>query len=64
MDKSGYAICDGHMYKKVPEAMFTYVYCSNVNDFLLFTLSNSEVSIFVSAHTLSDCVFFTYMYFH
>ena len=44
MAKKGYALCDGYIYKKVPEAVHTYVYCSTVQDFLMFSLSNPEIA--------------------
>ena len=44
MIKRNYALCNGMVYKKAPEATHTFVYCSSVKDFLLFSLSNSEVA--------------------
>ena len=44
MDKKKYALCQGYIYKKVPEGMHTYVYCSTVKDFLLYSMANHEVA--------------------
>lgn len=50
MERRGYSICDGLIYKRVPEAQFTSVYCSSVNDFLLFSLANNEVADVLTPH--------------
>ena len=39
-----YALFDGAVYKKAPEAVFTYVYCSSVSDFIHHILGNAEVA--------------------
>jgi len=50
MDKYNYAIFDGAIYKKAPDAFFTYVHCSSVSDFLHHILGNSEIAEQISVH--------------
>ena len=44
MLKKNYRLCDGTIYKKAPDAKYTFVYCCSVKDFLLKTLANEEIS--------------------
>ena len=50
MEKYQYAIFDRTIYKKAPEAVFTYVHCSSVSDFLHQILGNSEIAEQISVH--------------
>ena len=34
----------GHVYKKIPESTYTYIYCTSVKDYLLNWLRNVEVA--------------------
>lgn len=44
MKERGYALCDGMVYKKPDDAMFTYVKCCSVRDFLMRSLANPEIA--------------------
>ena len=44
MKKRNYALYDGSIYRLAPDAKFTFVLCSNVKDFLLNMLGNTEVA--------------------
>lgn len=44
MKRKNYALCDGRVYKKAPESMFTYAYCNTVEKFLNASLANSEMA--------------------
>uniref|UniRef100_A0A7M5WRZ6 Uncharacterized protein n=1 Tax=Clytia hemisphaerica TaxID=252671 RepID=A0A7M5WRZ6_9CNID len=44
MERFGYGLFDGHIYKRAPAAKFTYVYCSSVLDFVHFTLGSPDVA--------------------
>ena len=48
MEKTGYAINDGFVYKKIPEAKYTFVHCSNVNDFIMNMLGNIEIATVIT----------------
>ena len=43
MKRKGYALCGGRVYKKAPDSLFTYVYCTDVENFLLRSLANSDI---------------------
>lgn len=45
-----FGLFDGSVYKKAPEAKFTYVYCSTMHDFLHHILGNAEVADHIAAH--------------
>ena len=51
MKKKGYAICNGRIYKKAPESQFTFVYCSNVEDFLMRSMSNGNIADAIASYT-------------
>ena len=40
----GYGLCDGAVYKKIPESTYTYVHCSSVKNFLLKMLGSTEIA--------------------
>ena len=44
MNQFGFGIFDGSIYKKAPDACFTYVHCSSVKDFIHHILGNLEVA--------------------
>jgi len=44
MQDNAFALFDGCIYKKAPEAVFTFVYCSSVKIFLLNLLGNPEIA--------------------
>ena len=44
MKKRNYALYDGSIYRLAPDAKFTFVFCSNVKDFILNMLGNTEVA--------------------
>jgi len=44
MKKFKYAIFDGSIYKKAPEAKFTFVYCCSIHDFIHHILGNADVA--------------------
>ena len=50
MVKFKFGLFDGAVYKKAPEAKFTYIYCSTVNDFLHYIMGNGEVAEIVAPH--------------
>lgn len=39
-----FGLFDGSVYKKAPEAVYTYVFCASVKVFLLNLLGNSEIA--------------------
>jgi len=41
---NGFGIFDGSVYRKAPEAQFTYVFCSSVKVYLLNLLGNHEIA--------------------
>lgn len=51
MVKKGYALCDGMVYKKPPEAKFTYVLCTTVKKFLMKCLKKHKI-----AELLTTCI--------
>ena len=40
----------GRVYKKIPEATYTYIYCTSVNDYLLNLFGNVEVADLIASH--------------
>ena len=44
MDQNQFALCNGSVYKMVPEAKYTYIYFGSVNTFLLQSLGNHEIA--------------------
>ena len=40
----------GCVYKKVPEATYTYIYCTGVKDYLLNLLGNVKVTDLIASH--------------
>ena len=40
----------GRIYKKIPEATYTYIYCTSVKDYLLNLLGNVEVADLIAPH--------------
>ena len=50
LKKFEFGIYDGAMYKKAPDAKFTFIYCSSVNDFLHYILGNNELAEVVAPH--------------
>ena len=40
----------GRVYKKTPEATYTYIYCTSVKDYLLNLLGNVEVADLIASH--------------
>ena len=44
MRDNGYGLSDGAIFKKVPEAHFSYVYCCSVKEYLLSSLGNVAVA--------------------
>ena len=44
MKKFAYGLHNGSIYKKAYEAEYTYIHCSNVNDFLHYIMGNLEVA--------------------
>ena len=40
----------GRVYKKIPEATYTYIYCTSVKDYLLNLLGNIEVTDLTAPH--------------
>ena len=40
----------GRVYKKIPEATYTYIYCTSVKDYLLNLLGNVEVADLIASH--------------
>ena len=40
----------GRVYKKIPEATYTYIYCTSVKDYLLNWLRNVEVADLIASH--------------
>jgi len=45
-----YGIFDGSVYVKAPDAKYTFVFCSNVHDFLHHILGNAEVADHIASH--------------
>jgi len=45
-----YGLFDGSIYKKAPEAKFTFVFCSSVSDFIHSILGNAEIADMIAAH--------------
>lgn len=50
MKQFNYGICDGSIYKKAPDAKYTFVYCCTVHDFIHYILGNQEVADAVAHH--------------
>jgi len=46
----GFGLFDGSVYKKAPNAKFTFVYCSTVNIFLHHILGNPEIADHIASH--------------
>jgi len=44
MDRFNYALYDNSIYKKAPEAKFTFVYCCSIHDFIHHILGNANVA--------------------
>ena len=44
MENNNFGIHSGYIYKKINEAKFMYVFCSNVEDFLLMLMSDMEMA--------------------
>ena len=44
MEDNEFGLFDGCVYKKIPEAEYTYIYCSGVKEYLLRLLANAEVA--------------------
>lgn len=44
MVKKHYRLYEGTIYKKAPDAKFTFVYCCTVKDFLMKALGNPDIS--------------------
>ena len=44
MERFSYGLNDGSIYKKIDKAVYTYIYCSNVKDFLHYIMGNLEVA--------------------
>ena len=40
----------GRVYKKIPEATYTYIYCTSAKDYLLNLLGNVEVADLIAPH--------------
>ena len=49
MERLGYALCSGNIYKKISESQFTYVYCCGVKDFL-DSLGDAVVANAIASH--------------
>ena len=45
-----FSILLGRVYKKIPEATYTYIYCTSVKDYLLNLLENVEVADLIAPH--------------
>ena len=50
MKDNGYALCNGSIYKRTDDSLYTYVYCLSVYDFLLRALASSEISNAIISH--------------
>lgn len=50
MKSKGYALYRGEVYKRAPEAKYTYVYCSTVKQFVMASLSNPQIADAVAQH--------------
>ncbi|XP_066933575.1 uncharacterized protein [Clytia hemisphaerica] len=50
MNQFDYALFDGFVYKKVPEARYPFVFCSSVHNFIHFVLGNSEMADQIVQH--------------
>ena len=44
MKEIGFALSDGYIYKRAPDAMYTYVFYSTVKDYILSIMSNGEIT--------------------
>ena len=44
MQRFQYGLFDGSIYKKAPEAKFTFVYCCSIHDFIHHILGNADVA--------------------
>lgn len=44
MTQNEYGLFDGSVYKKAPQAKFTYVFCSSVHDFVHYLLGCPEIA--------------------
>ena len=51
MREFNYAFYDSCVYRKPPEAKFTYVFTCTVSEFIHFILGNREVAESLSSHT-------------
>ena len=40
----------GRVYKKIPEATYTYIYCTSVKDYLLDLRGNVKVADLIASH--------------
>jgi len=50
MEQYNFGIFDGSIYKKAPEAEFTFVHCSSVKDFVHYIMWNIEVADQIASH--------------
>ena len=50
MTQFHYVLFNGSVYKRAPEAKFTYVFCSSVNDFVHSILGNAEIADIIASH--------------
>jgi len=44
MNKFEFALFDGSIYKKCPEAVYTYVHTATVHDFIHYAMGNPEIA--------------------
>lgn len=56
MERRQFSFCNGAVYKKIPEAKYTYVYFGSVHTFLMQSLGNKELANEIVTHvsTLSQ----------
>lgn len=50
MVQFNYGIFDGSIYRKAPDAKFTFVFCASVHDFVHSILGNAEVADMIASH--------------
>ena len=50
MSQFDYGLFDGSIYRRAPEAKFTFVFCSSVHDFVHSILGNAEIADMVGSH--------------
>ena len=56
MEENSFSIRDGLIHKKAPEAVYTYIYCSTVKEYLLGLLEHVEIADVVAPHLMQITV--------